>query len=90
VQVRHDQFERGDVVFGMDVDRDATAIVLDRAGAIVMDAYRDLRAIPGESLVDRVVDDLEDTVMETALVGIADIHIGALADAFEAFQFLDF
>jgi hypothetical protein len=68
----------------------AAAIVLHRAGAVVMDADCDLRAVAGQCLVDRVINDFEDTVVETALIGIADIHIGALAHTFKAFELLDF
>ncbi len=41
-------------------------------------------------LVDRVVDELEDHVMETrGVVGVTDVHAGAFADRLEAFQDLD-
>ena len=46
-------------------------------------------AIAGEVLVDRVVQDLENAVVEAAFVGVADIHPGALADGLEAFEFVD-
>jgi hypothetical protein len=39
----------------------------------------------GEGLGDGVVDDLEDHVVQPrAVVGVADVHAGALADRFEA------
>jgi phosphoribosylformylglycinamidine (FGAM) synthase-like enzyme len=41
-------------------------------------------------LVDRVVDDLEDEVVQTrAVIGVADVHAGALANAFESLQDAD-
>ena len=41
----------------------------------------------GQRLVDRVVDDLVDHVMQAgAVIGVADIHAGTLADRVEAFQ----
>lgn len=55
-----------------------------------MDRDIDLRAIPREVFVDRVVEDLEHAVVETAFVRGPDIHSGALADAGEAFEFVDF
>jgi hypothetical protein len=38
-----------------------------------------------EGFVDRVIHDFKYTVVETALVSVADIHIGALAHTFETF-----
>jgi len=40
-------------------------------------------------LIDGVVENFENTVMETALIGIADIHPGALADGIKAFELID-
>jgi hypothetical protein len=50
----------------------------------------DAPAVTREVLVDRVVDNLEYEVVQTrAVIGVADVHAGALADAFEAFQDAD-
>ena len=50
----------------------------------------DLRGVAGERLVDRVVDDLVDHVMQArAVIGVADIHAGALAHRIEALEDLD-
>lgn len=54
-----------------------------------MDGDFDLGTVAGEGFVDRVVYDFEYAVMEAALVGVADVHVGALADAFEAFELLN-
>ena len=44
----------------------------------------------GQRLVDGVVDDLVDHVVQAgAVVGVADIHAGTLADGVEALQDLD-
>ncbi len=43
----------------------------------------------GEVLVDRVVEHLEDTVVQAALVRVADVHPGALADRLQPFEFVD-
>ena len=90
VEVREDEFERGNFEFRVDIDRDAAAVVADRAGAVDMDGHIDFRAVAGEVFVDRVVEDLEDAVVEAAFVCWPDIHAGALADAGEAFKFVDF
>jgi hypothetical protein len=74
----------------VNIDRDAAAVVADRAGAIDMDGDIDFRAVSGEVFVDRVVENFEDAVVEAAFVCGPDIHSGALADAGEAFEFVDF
>jgi hypothetical protein len=44
-------------------------------------------AMAGEVLVDRVVDHLVDEVMKPgAVIGVTDVHAGALANALEAFE----
>jgi hypothetical protein len=40
-------------------------------------------------LVDGVVEHLEDAVVETALIGIADVHSGSLADRLQSLQLID-
>lgn len=42
-----------------------------------------------EVFVDGVVEDLEDAVVETAFIGVADVHAWAFADGLEAFEFID-
>ena len=79
----------GDALGRVHLDRDAAAVVLDRDAAVDVDRDRDARAVPGQRLVDRVVDDLEDEVVQAPLGGVADVHPGALADGLEAFEDLD-
>ena len=55
-----------------------------------MDGDIDFCAVTGEVFVDGVVEDFEDAVVEAAFVCGADIHAGALADAGEAFEFVNF
>ena len=63
---------------------------IDRDAAVDVDRHRrPAVAVPGQRLVDRVVDDLVDQVVQAALAGVADVHAGPLADRFEAFQDLD-
>ena len=54
-----------------------------------MNVDGNLRAITREGFVNRVVHDFKYTVVEATLVSVADIHVGALAHAFETFEFLD-
>ena len=46
----------------------------------------DDRAVPTERLVDRVVDDLPQTVHQAPRIGGADVHARAFANRFEAFE----
>ena len=39
--------------------------------------------------VDRVIEHLENAVMQTALIGVADIHSRPFPDRFEPLQFID-
>ncbi len=89
MEVGKDEFEGRDAVFGVDVDRDAPAIVGHGTRAVPVDGHKNLGAIPGERLVDGVVDNLEYAVVEPAFGGVADIHVGPLPDPCEALEFLD-
>ena len=57
----------------------------------LVDGDHDAVAIAGQRLVDGVVDDLEHHVVQAgAVIGIADVHAGALAHRIQALQHLDF
>jgi hypothetical protein len=47
---------------------------------------QDRVGVAGECLVDRVVDYLIDQMVQAALTGRSDVHAGALAHRFEAFE----
>jgi hypothetical protein len=50
-----------------------------------MNGYDHAIAVPGESLVDGVIHNLENHVMEpAAIVGIADVHSGTLTNRVES------
>src|SRR5256885_3802511 len=53
-----------DLLFLVEVGRDAAAVVVDRAGAVGIERDEHLRGMAGERLVDRIVDDLVDHVMQ--------------------------
>ena len=77
-------------VIVVDVGRDAAAIVGDRAGAVGVERHRHAVGMAGQRLVDGVVDHLVDHVVQArAVIGVADIHAGALAHGIEALQDLD-
>ena len=71
------------------VDRDAAPVVDDRAAPIRVEDRADVRAVPRQRLVDRVVDDLEDQVVEAVAGRVADVHRRPLADGLEPLEDLD-
>jgi hypothetical protein len=69
---------------------DAAAVVDDGDRVVGVDGDDDVVAVAGQGLVDRVVDDLEDEVVQAGAVGrVADVHARALAHGLEAFEDLD-
>ena len=71
---------------GVQVDREATAVVGDPDAAVGEQHHVDGVAVAGQRLVDRVVDDLPHQVVQTALAGRADVHAGPLADRLQPFE----
>ena len=73
----------------MTIDRNAAAVVDDRDRAVDVDRDVDLIAVPGQRLVDRVVDDFVDEMVQAGRTGRADVHRRPLADGLEPFEDLD-
>ena len=89
VQHRQRHRDRGHLLAGRGVGRDAPAVVLDPDAAVGLQGQHDPVAVAGQRLVDRVVDDLPDQVVEAALAGRADVHARPLAHRLEALEDLD-
>ena len=90
VELGHDDLGRRNAFLCMDAGRDAAAIVLDRDRSVGIQLDQDPVAMAGQRLVDRIVRDLEHHVVEArAVVGVADVHAGALAHRVEALEDLD-
>ena len=65
----------------------AAPVVGDRHRVVGVDGDDDVVAVPGQGLVDGVVHDLEHQVVQAGAVGrVADVHAGALAHCFQAFE----
>jgi hypothetical protein len=78
------------LVVQLDAGRDAAAVVGDRDRVVGVDRDDDVVAKAREGFVDRVVDDLEDEVVQPRAVGgVADVHARALANRLEPFEDLD-
>ncbi len=89
VQHGEHDLDRGLALALDDVDRDAAAVVGDADAAVGEQRDLDPVAVPGQRLVDRVVDHLVDQVVQAALAGRADVHARALADRLEPLEHLD-
>ena len=90
VQLGHDHFGRAAVLFFVQIDRNAATVVFDGHGVVVVDGDVDFVGVAGERFIDGVVDDFVDHVMQSGdVVGVADVHAGALADGVQAFEYFD-
>ena len=82
---QHD-LQRALAAVGVDVDRDAAAVVDDRDRAVGVERDVDVPAVAGHRLVDRVVDDLVDQVVQAARGRVADVHARALPDRLDPLE----
>ena len=86
---RQHHFERRFALLLVVVGRNASAVVLDGDGVVLVDRHVDVGAVARQRLVDRVVHDLVNQVVETLLADVADVHGGTLAHRFETFKDLN-
>ncbi|OIQ71585.1 hypothetical protein GALL_467960 [mine drainage metagenome] len=78
------------LVVHFDTGRYAASVIDHTDRIIRMNRDQDVVAVTRQRLINRVVDHLEDQVVQArAIRGIADVHARALAHCFEAFQNLD-
>ncbi len=89
VENGHDRLHGGLAGLLLDIDGNAPAVVGDGAPAVGVDDDLDPVAVAGHRLVDGVVDKFLDEVMETRLVGGADVHSGPAAHGLQPFEHLD-
>ncbi len=86
VQPGHDQLDAGQPAPGLVVHRDAAAVVAYLGRAVGVQGDLDAGAMPGERLIDGIVDDLPQAVHQAALVGRPDVHARALAHGLQALE----
>ena len=86
VQRREHDLDRRPVLDRVLIDGDAAAVVHDRDPAVGEQGDVDVVGVPGQRLVDGVVDDLVDEVVQPALTGGTDVHAGPFADGVEALK----
>ena len=89
VQVREHQLDCWHLPFRMNIDRNTAAIVAHRNAAFDMHCNLDLVAKSGEMFVDRIVEHLENHVVQTALVRVANVHPRPFSDRFQTFEFVN-
>ena len=89
VQLGQHDLGRGHAFGRMLFGRDAAAVIDDGDAAVGVDRDDDLRAVAGQGLIDRVVDEFENEVMQAPLARIADVHAGPLAHGLQTFEDLD-
>ncbi len=78
------------VVVVLDARWNPAPVVANRARAIGIERHLTRVRVSGQNLVDGVIDDFVDHVVQTRpIVGIADVHAGALAYRIQALQHLD-
>ena len=89
VQLGQDDLRSGDAFGGMDLGRDAAAVVFDRDAAVDVDRHCNGVALAGQRFVDGVVDDFKHQVVQPPLGRITDVHARPLAHGFEPLEHLD-
>ncbi len=90
MKVHQNQLQGGNLVFGMDIDRNAAAIIGNGAGSIQVYGDRNEGTVTGQRLIDGIVHDLEYAVVQAPFIGIPDIHVRPFANPFQTLEFLDF
>ena len=90
MQLGHDDFRSRHALAGVNVGRNATAIVRDGDRTVGVEGHGDDVGMSGQRLVDRIVDDLVDHVMQAGtVIGITDIHARTLANGIQPLEHLD-
>ena len=89
VHPRQHEFDTGNAVFRVEVDRNPPAVVGDGHAPVLIQRDLDFLTKAGHGFVDRIVDDFMDEVVQAPVVDRPDIHRGPLSDRLEALQNLD-
>ena len=82
--------QRGLTGLGLNIHRDAPAVIHNGDGVALVDGHGDLRAEAGQRLVDGVVHDLVYQMMQSGGRGGADIHTRPLPHGLQPLQHLNF
>jgi hypothetical protein len=86
VQLGERHHRAGNLHLGVDVDREAPAVVLDPHATVGQQGHLDRIGITCHGLVDGVVHDLLHQVVQATLTGGSDVHAGPFAHRLEALE----
>ena len=86
VQHGHDDLNSGLVLGGVLIHGNTAPVVLHTDRSVSLDGHVDFGGVAGERFINRVIYDLVDQVVQTALSGRANVHAGALTNRFQTFQ----
>ena len=89
VEHGHDRLERGDFCLGVDVDRNAAAVVGDADEAVGQKHDFDVVAEPAHRLVAAVIENLPNEMVQTVRPGGADVHAWPAAHRLEPLEHCD-
>src|SRR5271163_4632258 len=78
------------LVFRVNVHRDAAAVIPNGDGAVHMDRQVDASAMAGQVFVHRIVEHFSDAMMQGALIRAANVHAGLFANRLQPLQFAQF
>ena len=85
MQHRHDHLCRRAPLLRVHVHGNAATVIADRHRFVGVNRHGNRAAVPGQRLIDRVINDLEYQVMKAgAIVGIADVHARPFANGVQA------
>ena len=89
VQLRHHHLRRRDAFLGVNVDRNAAAVVHDRDRIVDVNRYFNLGRMTSQRLVNGVVDHLVDQVVQPGFAGRTDVHGRTKPNGLESFEHFD-
>ena len=89
VQLGQRHFDSGLLLGRVHVDRNAAAVIAHGHATISTQGDPAVARMTGQRLVHRVVDHFPDEVVQTAHIGVADVHRGAHAYGLKAFEDCD-
>ena len=90
VQHGHDNFCGGNAFLFMQIDRNSTAVILDRHRLVRVNNHTNLRAVARERFIDGVIHQLKDHVVQAGtIIGIPDVHAWPLSHRIQSFQDFD-
>ena len=90
MQVCEHQLDGRHLEFLVCVYRNAATVVLYRHRAVHVNGDLDLVAIPGQVLVDRVVEHLVNAVVESVFIRVTDVHPRPLPHGLQTLELVNF